>query len=355
MNDVLTLRSHDEVISYIPHILGFRDPQGMVCLPMGGGPIARLDIPDSPEANEAFLDALAETYLHRHPTRRMVLVAFGEDQKACVDALSALSARLVSDPRGPDVGPVLWVNGEEWFDVLEGTSGTVDPSERRRVDAQFALMGRAMPVSSRDALAAAMQGDPAGVAEHLPAAEDRVLGMGLSARTAEVTWLDSRLDEFLETQERLSDVDAARVLAIVHDTGARDAAIFKLTRETAPVFSDFWQDLVRRAPSDVRDGPATLLALSAYVKGDGAKAWTALEQLVEHDTLADLVTDALEKSIHPETIARTIQAAKAARTPGSTGLQQAALQSPITRAQDRPENNGPGLGTAGPGTTPPSR
>ena len=181
------------------------------------------------------------------------------------------------------------------------------------------------------------------------------MAMDTTARVAEVEWLGSTLEGFLQDRNYLPDPEAARVLAILHDSGARDAAMTGMTCENAKVFSEFWQDLVRRAPSDVRDSPATLLALSAYVKGDGAKAWTALEQLAEHDTLADLVTDALEKSIHPETIARTIQAAKAARTPGSTGLQQAALQNPITRAQDRPENNGPGLGTAGPGTTPPSR
>ena len=78
---------------------------------------------------------------------------------------------------------MLWVNGDEWFDVLQGTSGTVDPRVRDRFDAEFALMGRVMPVDRREDLSAAMQGDSSGVAEHLAAAQERAMNMATSART----------------------------------------------------------------------------------------------------------------------------------------------------------------------------
>jgi hypothetical protein len=175
--------------------------------------------------------------------------------------------------------------------------------------------------------------------------------MDVSARAAEVTWMGSRIEEFVLNREALSDVDAARVLAIIHDTGARDSAIYKLTRENASTFVDFWQDLVRRSPSEVRDTPATLLALSSYLSGDGAKAWTALDQLSEHDTLADLVA----ASIEPRVIAQTIQSANAAPTTGSAGLQQAALRNHATREPHRPEKRAPHFGAPGPDKSSPSR
>ena len=167
------------------------------------------------------------------------LVAYGEDGPRCVQALSALGVALVSgEARGPDVGPLLWVNGEEWTDVISGTRGTVDPGARARMDAEPALLGRVMPLDRREDLAAAMQGDPTAVAQLLPTAIRRVLDMDVAARRAEVEWLGDRLDQFGPDREYLSDTDAARVLSVMHDSGARDVAETRMSRERAPVLSE---------------------------------------------------------------------------------------------------------------------
>jgi hypothetical protein len=247
---------------------------------------------------------------------------------------------------------MLWVNGEEWTDVLEGTHGTVDPGARTRIDAEFALMGRVMPVGRREDLAAAMQGDPTAVAEHLPAAEARALDMDVAARRSEVGWLGARLDQFRRDREYLSDGDAARVLAVLHDSRARDAAVLSMSREDAPVFSEFWQDLVRRAPREVRDSPATMLALSSFLEGKGAQAWTALDQLSESDPLADLVVAALEQAVDPREWDRAVPAAAGAL------MQQAALRDTVAqerRAHDQDARNAPGVNGAGPESSAPGR
>lgn len=353
MANVLKISSHDELISYVPHMLGFQPESSMVCLAFGGGPTARMDLPDSPEAMGQFLDQLSHPYLHRYPTPRVALVAFGEDGIACLQALSALGETLVSSDRGPDVGPMLWVNGEEWFDVLEGTSGTVDPGARTRIDAEFAVMGRVMPTGRREDLAAALRGDPTGVAKHLPAAQARVLHMDGAARRAEAEWLGTRLDEFLGNRRYLSDVDTARVLAVVHDNGVRDAAETRMNREHAPVLSEFWQDLVRRAPSDVRDTPAAMLALSSYLEGKGAQAWVAIDQITESHPLADLVGIALEQAIDPREWERALHP----DAPGAL-MQQASLRDTSAHergAEHHHAHDGPGLNGAGPEPSAPGR
>lgn len=351
MNRTLNISSHDELLSYVPHALGFRRPEGMVCMPMGGGPISRLDLPATAKDKEPFLSTLTEVYLQRHPTQRIALIAYGENGLACIEALADLSERLVEAPNGPDVGPMLWVNGDEWFDVLGRTNGTIDPGVRARFDAEFALQGRVMPVERRGDIAAGMQGDPAGVAEHLTAADERAMVMDTSARVAEVAWLGSTLEGFLQDRNYLPDPEAARVLAILYDGGARDAAMAKLTCANAKVFSEFWQDLVRRAPSEVRDAPATMLALSSFLEGDGAKAWTALDQLSEHDRLADLVTVALEQAVDPKGWDTFRPPAS-----GTSAMQQAALRPTITHDRRGPEKNGPGTpGVSGPDSSSPSR
>lgn len=244
------------------------------------------------------------------------------------------------------------MNGDEWFDVLDGTSGTVDPSARARMDAEFALMGQVRPTGRREDLAAAMQGDPAPVAEHLPAAADRVMKMDLSALKAEVAWLGSRLDEFAEDRRPLSDVDAARVLAVIHDSGARNEAETRMTRANAPVYTELWHDLVRRAPEEVRDTPAAMLALSSYLDGKGAQAWVALDQITEaRPPLADLVATALEQAIDPAAWERAMHGP-------DTGalMQQAALRERTTRERRGHDHDGPdNRGIDGPESSAPSR
>lgn len=216
MTDTRTIRSHDELISYIPHLMGFHPESSLVCVSVGGGPHSRIDLPHSPDEMEQLLQQLSDVYLHRHPVPRVALVAYGENGLDCLEALTSLGATLNYGGGGPEIGPMLWVKGDQWYDVLNDSRGTVDPVVRDRVDAEFALMGRAIPTGRRKDLAVAMQGDPSGVAEHLVAAEARVLDMDTSANVAEVRWLGSCLDGFLETGKYLEDDDAARVLAIIH-------------------------------------------------------------------------------------------------------------------------------------------
>lgn len=352
MTNVLKISSHDELIASIPHTLGFT-PRGMVCLALGGGPTARLDIPESPDEMGEFVQVLSDVYLHQHHPRRVALVAYGEDGPGCMQALAALGEALVSgERRGPDVGPMLWVNGEEWTDVLEGTRGTVDPGARARIAAEFALLGRVMPVDRREDLAAAMQGDPTAVAQFLPVAKARVLDMDVAARRTEVDWLGARLDQFGREREYLSDSDAARVLAVMHDSGARDAAETRMSREHAPILSEFWGDLVRRAPSEVRDTPAAMLALSSYLDGKGAQAWVAIDQVIESHPLADLVAIALERAIDPRELERAFRPDRS-----NALMQQAALRDTTAHAprHDHDEHKTPGIDGAGPASPAPGR
>ena len=352
MTNVLRISSHDELIASIPHKMGFT-PQGMVCLAFGGGPTARLDIPGSPAEMDQFLQVLSDVYLHQHHPRRIALVAYGEDGPGCVQALAALGEALVSgDGRGPEVGPVLWVNGEQWTDVLEGTRGTVDPGAHARMGAEFALLGRVMPVARREDLAAGMHGDPTAVDHLLPAAQTRISDMGVASRRTEVEWLGERIDQFGRDREYLTDRDAVRVLAVMHDSAARDAAETRMSREHAPILSEFWGDLVRRAPSEVRDTPAAMLALSSYLDGKGAQAWVAIDQVTASHPLADLVAIALEQAIDPRELERAFR-----HHPSGALMQQAALHDTTAheRRHDHEAHNGPGLDVAGPESSAPGR
>jgi hypothetical protein len=298
MAETLRISSHDELIAFIPHTLGFKPVESMVCIAIGGGPIARVDLPAARDEVEPWLKTFTNVYLHTHHPARVALVAFGDDGHLSVEALAALGSALSA---GPDVGPVLWVKDDQWTELLTATRGTLSPSARARMDAEFAVRGRVMPVESRENLAAAMRGDSRDVAAHLPHTWERFRGLDETALGNEVGWVGARVERFLEDRIYLSDLDAARVLVALSDTEIRDATVLTANRPDAPVLSELWQDLTRRAPAEVRTAPATLLALSSWLEGHGAKAWTALDQLSEPNRLADLVEAALQQALDPST------------------------------------------------------
>lgn len=298
MAEAFRISSHDELIAFVPHTLGFKPVESMVCIAIGGGPIARVDLPADRDELQPWLKTLTNVYLHTHHPTRVGLVAFGDDGHRSVEALAALGSALSA---GPDVGPVLWVKADQWTELLTATRGTLSPSAQARMDAEFAVRGRVMPVESRESLAAAMRGESSDVAAHLPHTWERFRGLDETALGNEVGWVGARVGRFLEDRIYLNNLDAARVLVALSDTGIRDAAVLTANRPDAPLPSGLWQDLTRRAPAEVRDAPATLLALSSWLEGRGATAWTALDQLSEPNHLAGLVTAALQQALDPST------------------------------------------------------
>jgi hypothetical protein len=63
-----------------------------------------------------------------------------------------------------------------------------------------------------------------------------------------------------------------------------------------------WRELVRRTPEELAAPVAGLLAFAAWLSGDGALAWCAVERALRADpdhTLARLVGRALEGAVPP--------------------------------------------------------
>lgn len=341
MAEVLKINSHDELIAAIPHSLGFRPDSSMVCVGVGGGPTARVDLPDTHDEMGPWLKTLTDVYLRAGGPARVALVAFDDNRQRTVGALAALAQALSG---GPEVGPVLWVRGEEWTEPVTGARGTVSASARARIDAEFAVLGRAMPAGSREELAAQMTGDPEPVAAHLPHTWERFRGLDESAVEVEVGWVAARVQSFLEDRRNLNDLDAARILVAVSDTGIRDATALAMGRTTAVVLSELWQDLTRRAPAEVRDAPSTLLGLSSWLEGNGAKAWTALDQLSEPNRLGEMVANALNRARHPDTWERAVSDVT------GVALQRVVLRDHVIPGRGQPRE--PGIDPDLPGPAP---
>ena len=101
---------------------------------------------------------------------------------------------------------------------------------------------------------------------------------------------------------RLTDLEVGRLVAAVRDIGVRDVAWSLMSREEARGHVDLWRDVVRRCPTDLLAAPASLLAFAAWLAGDGALAWCALDRsaLADPDySMAALVAHSLEQALPP--------------------------------------------------------
>lgn len=321
VSQVVRATSPDELIALVPHVFGFQPESSIVCLSVGGGLSARVDLPEDPASVAQAIEPLTDVLLRENHPREVVLLAFGDEALTAVAMLGELADALRAEPDGPLVRAALWSSGDEWVDLITGERGTVASGARTRMAAEFALAGRVAPAASREALAATMVGDASGVAEHVPAALAAWRALDRPGRENEIRWAERRVKRFLKDRTYPSDADAARLLVAIHDATVQQAATLSMDRRDAMVYSELWQDLTRRSPGEQRDAAATLLAFSAWLEGNGAKSWVALDQVRERGPLAELLAKVLERAIDPAEWDEAVPAVESA-------LQRAVLRQP---------------------------
>lgn len=109
----------------------------------------------------------------------------------------------------------------------------------------------------------------------------------------------------------LADRDVARVVWGLRDRDVRDRALELATGPDAPAAEILWTECTRRAPGPLAAAPATLLAVSAWLRGDGAMANVALGRALAAEpsyALARLLSRALAQCLPPEELRAVIRA-----------------------------------------------
>ena len=143
------------------------------------------------------------------------------------------------------------------------------------------------------------------VVDRLAAALDDGRGRGATRHRlgTEGRWVRERVCRFLEDGRRLGEADVARLATLVSvSVEVRDVAWAELSPATASRHVDLWRDVVRRAPVHVRAAPAAMLGFAAWLSGDGALAWCAVERALEAEpgySLAQLLAEALTGAVPP--------------------------------------------------------
>ena len=299
----LTARCPEDVLALIPVVLGFVPDTSVVMLTFGAArPFhARVDLPPTRDKIPELVASLLEpARLHR--VRRAFFVVYSSDPRLSGAVTRALARSF--EEVGVDVMDVLRADGERWYAAL-GRPGVpargvpYDVSAHPFV-AQAVVDGR-VTHGSREELRSTMAGQPAQVGRVVAA---------LAALTGdpppvldEGAWAAELVGRHTRDATAPDDADLARLLRGMLELRVRDAAWSPMCREGAPEAVRFWTDVVRRSPAPLLAAPAALLAFAAWLAGQGAVAWCALDRCAEADddySLAGLVEHALTQALPPE-------------------------------------------------------
>ena len=296
----LTARSPEDVLAAVPLVLGFVPEESVVMLTFGAPePFhARLDLPRSARDRRAAAEALVGP-ASRHGVRRVLFVVYAVDAtlaRSCARSLVRAFTR-----RGIDVVDVLRSDGRCWFIVpvdptASESTGTAYDVSGHLFTAQSVAAGR-VTRASRGELAATVAPDP----ESARAVGDAVRSLPRD-EAADAGWVRTTVGRLAARDDPPDPATSARLLVALREPGPRDAALDSVDREEAGRRLPLWSALVRAAPPDLVAPVASVLGFHAWLAGDGALAWCALERAAEGEpacSLADVVAEALEQALPP--------------------------------------------------------
>jgi hypothetical protein len=299
MTTTLTLRSPEDLIAAATVVLGFVPTDSAVMFTFDGPSCfhARVDLPRVGEGVDECVEALLSPCL-RHEVGRVLFVLFSDDPLPA----ERVARRLVRAFRGAgiDVVDVLRADGRRWFPLLRWRrpvppSGVPYDVSAHPFAAESVLSGR-ITHRSRAELEATVAPDPIAVARVAAAVRDT------TRPRPGPDWVPATVARHVAAGSVPDDGEAARLLSCLVDVEVRDAALGLLRRDTAEAHARLWGDLVRRAPEDLVAPAAAVLGFAAWVSGNGALAWCAVDRCLNADPdhrLAHHLTHALTHAVPP--------------------------------------------------------
>ncbi len=308
----LVLRTPVDLLALVPYTFGFEPSDSLVLVNLdetGRQFQARADLPAHRSELGPLVQQLAKAAWRNGATRAALLVYTDDEREAervaavVCGAMNGVSARVFL---------ALRTDGERWW-TLAGR-GPETPVEGEPYDlrchpltSQAVLEGRVTAQSREDLAASLVCVDPSG-ADVLMDALDELPELADRDEEAEARWLRGRIDDLVSADigagwADLEVAERARWLRALRRIPVRDAVWCRMDRAGAAAQVQLWRDVVRHCPAEAIAPPATLLAFAAWMEGNGALAWCALDRAREADpdySLASLVAEALERAVPPD-------------------------------------------------------
>ncbi|NEM05574.1 DUF4192 family protein [Geodermatophilus normandii] len=342
---VIRLGDTGEVAAALPHLLGFHPAESVVLVSLRGtggsrvGLTMRADLPP-PAAARSLAHTLAGKVATDEPEAVLLAVVSEARDTAAVPVLLGAGLLppapelphrdlvhevvLALDARDVPVREALLVRSGRWWDYdcpypcCQPGAGTPLPGGASPL-AAAAVAGGAVLAAGREALAARITSsddDPGAAATAtacLSAGREQAARLRALGRAAVATEGGAAIAAAVAhcrpgpdtAAHRLADSRLARVLWGLTLPEVRDRALALALGEDAAAAEVLWTECTRRAPVPLDGPPATLLAVSAWLRGDGAMANVALERALAADpgaALPQLLADGLAACLPPSAL-----------------------------------------------------
>lgn len=317
-----------DLVAAVPHLLAFHPVDSLVVLVLGDDRTSRVvmslrvDLPP-PRHRRALANQLLTPIRCEAGSVVLVVVGGGTPDppsslphQGLVDCLE--SALATADI--PLAGAV-WASGtsegDRWIEYgAPDRAGTVPDPAGSEIAAACAAAGM-ITFASRTELAAVLTPDDPGslarreaLLDEATVRAEREQDREQAARQGLVLITRAVTDAYRRTT-RMSDDDVVALTMALSDLWVRDMALVFATGPHARAAERLWTELTRATPAPERAQAATLLAFSAYLRGDGAMASVALDRAEEAcpgHRLASLVRSSLDHALPPEQLARIAMA-----------------------------------------------
>jgi hypothetical protein len=321
---VLRIASHGDLIATIPTLLGFVPTDSAVIIGTRHSEVAavaRIDLADA--------DALAE-HLHRHRlldpahTAEIVIVADhpGNEpldsstvlQMPYESQVTVLTSALTA--AGYHVSHAAWTPtitaGQSWRCYHQPLCGGVLPDPQTTVVATAAVISGRVTYPSRAALAQTLRPDPDPVLDRRAALITTLTGRTMdrhSDRAAGLRLVDAAVARAQAGHLPATDTEIAELAAALTNPLVRDASLRHGVGATSRAAQRLWITLVRATQAPYRAEPAVLLAVTAYLDGDGPLASIAAQLALDArpgHSLAEVILVAVRAGLPPEQLRTTI-------------------------------------------------
>lgn len=316
------VRTPGDLIAALPHLIGFHPVDSVVLVVLVGQAVEqtlRADLPPQHDDRRAARHLAAPLLTYPNRRRAVVFVVGGgrgdPPERLPREHLVAHVESALANV-GVPVTCAIWTpataRDAPWFNYHDlGDEGTV-PDPTSTPLAALSVSRGLITYPDRESLADTLAPDPEDALARRSRALDRLV-----ARAEPHTYDDpatllrhralvqAEVVRAADRKRPLTDSEVAALAFALSDLLIRDVSLAYAVGEHARSAETLWAELTRATPLPERAEPATLLAFSAYIRGDGAYAAIALDRAQEAQPghrLARLLRMALDNGMPPATV-----------------------------------------------------
>lgn len=325
---MIELNEPGEFIAAVPGLLGFTPVESFVIVTFTGNAqgrmhcAMRIDLPQDDHTTKVIAD-LRNVLDGQSLSGAVAVVVGGSDRGAS----GAHQTNGVPDPPlqgfvtefqrmatslGISAAHTLWVDriehGQPWRRYGDADYFGTVPDPRASLVAVANVAAGQITYVSREELAGQVAADPETDLDRRAALLQQTAPTSTAEAVAVVRDAVDQIDAGGPITELLEDDRIVPLVQALNDLAVRDAAVRFPLSDQAAAAEQLWSLLTRAAPRPEVTHPATLLAISSALRGDGALANIAIDIALAADPgnrLADLLRAVLADGIPPTSFDRS--------------------------------------------------